>query len=130
MRAELKAMAVLVAGSGLTVYVGEAPGDALPPYVVLVPQRNADEQARLTGPMVSEVVQVAARSVGVTWDQASWVDERLDGVLRPGGRGVCLVVPGRVTGPVERRGSDVGPDDDAGRVWSVVSSFRFWSRPI
>lgn len=124
----MRAMRDLLAGS-VTVHEGEAPSDAAPPYVVLVGQRNADEQRRETGPHATEVVQVGTRCVGETLEQALWLDERVDGVLRPGGMGVRLEVDGRTCSRIERRSTDLEPDDSASRLWETLSSYRFTSTP-
>lgn len=126
MRAEIDALVDLLEQAGI-VYVGDAEGP--PPYLRVVPQRNPDEQARLTGPRATEAIQVAVGAVGETPVQAMWLDERVDAILRPRGVGVRLVVPGRSCSPVERRASDMSADDSAGRVWQVVSSYRLESRP-
>lgn len=129
MRAEVAALAQLLESAGV-VHVGDVPPDAERPYIRLVPQRNADEQARFTGPHSSEVVQVAVGSVGVSPDQALWLDERVDGLLRPAGMGVQLEVPGRACSRVERRSSDLSSDDSSERVWQAVSLYRLTSRPV
>lgn len=125
MRAEVRALEALLATVG--VVLGDDPLPA--PYIRVVPQRNADEQARLTGPLATEVIQVAIGSVGETRDQALWLDDRVDAVLRPRAKGVRLTVPGRSCSPIERRASDLSTDDSATRVWEAVTLYRFTSDP-
>lgn len=131
MRAETQALKVLLDAGQLAglVHVGQAPADTSPPYLVLEPQRNSDEQARLSGPRSRETIQIAVRSVGETLDQAGWIDEHVDRACRPNGWGVRLTVPGRSCSPLDRRATDAGPDDSAHRVWEVITSYRFTSSP-
>lgn len=134
MRAELDALVDVLEAAGLTVYdPDDEPTPDLappaPPYVEVTPARNADEQSRLTGPASDEVLQISVRSVGESRAQAMWLDERVDSVLRPGRWGIALAVPGRVCSPLERRASDLYPDDTLGRVWESVTSYRFVSSP-
>lgn len=128
MRAEFKAFVDLLKPVA-EIHEGDAPADAVMPYAVVIPARNADIQSRNTGANAVEHMQFTVMSVGQDVNQASWLDERIDSVLRPNRKGVELTVQGRSCTPLERRATDLSPDDSADRVWESVSSYRFTSTP-
>lgn len=130
MRSEVKALVALLDTGAFPVIEGHTDDETALPYVVVIPARNADLQPRTTGPHSDEVLQFTVRCVGRDVNQATWLDEQVDSVLRPSGRGVHLQVDGRACSRLERRASDLFPDDSSARVWESVSSYRCVSRSV
>ena len=102
-----------------------------PPYVLIYPGGGVDGQDRVTGPYTDRDPSFSLHCVGESALAAEIVADWVDAVLRPGGRGVRLDVPGRRIGALRR--VDVGPalDDDSTRpvVWYVPVIYRFRSQP-
>lgn len=71
-------------------------------YLVLQVGTDDDSQERLTGPYSTRRPSVTFQCVGTTPEQAMWVSERVDSVLRARGRGQVLNVPGERAGQMQR----------------------------
>lgn len=100
-------------------------------YLTLQVGSDDDVQDRATGGQVVRDASVTFQCSGSTPDQAQWVSERLDGVLRPFRRGVRLVVPKTKTDPLRRDyvspvqiDSDVSPP-----MWFQTVEYSFRSQP-
>lgn len=100
-------------------------------YLTLQVGSDDDVQDRATGGQVVRDASVTFQCSGSTPEQAQWVSERLDGVLRPFRRGVRLVVPNSRTDPLRRDyvspvqiDSDVSPP-----MWFQTVEYSFRSQP-
>lgn len=132
MRAETNQIVAMLDNGvlGGKVFAGLAPDDYPAPYVCVMPARNEDEQARLTGGHATEVITLTVLSVGQSADQSAWLDEQVDRVLRPSGMGIRPSVPGRHCGRIYRRVTDTRPSSLAIRIWETATVYQFTSTPI
>lgn len=130
MRAEMQALMGVLEVVSFPVVEGDSRDDLPLPYAVVIPGRNADEQTRFTGADVAEVIQFSIRCVGADVNQASWADEQVDRALRPNRKGIRLTGEGWECSRLQRRASDLYPDDSASRVWEAISTYRCTSTPI
>jgi hypothetical protein len=108
-------------------------------YLTMQVGSDDDVQDRATGGQVVRDASVTFQCSGSTPEQAQWVSERLDGVLRPFRRGVRLVVPNTRTDPLNTR---TGPSEARLRVnpvqidsdvsppmWFQTVEYSFRSQP-
>lgn len=119
------------------VFTGRAVGANNAPitgtwYLVIQPGGDDDSQERITGPYAVRQPSTTFQCVGTTPDQAIWVSEKLDAVLRPNSRGRTLTVPGVRTGPLKR--DYIGPvqidSDVSPPMWFQTVEYSFRSQPI
>jgi hypothetical protein len=124
-------IAALKADPGLVVFEGIAPDGQPYPYALVRPGLATDRQERLTGPQSTFNPSYTVLACGGDPDQAEWVAEHVDTALRPRGRGILPVVPGRSTGPVNRDSlQPLLPDDDSQPPgWYRVAEYSFRSAP-
>lgn len=136
--AALKALVLTDAAfaAGGKVFTGRAVGANNSPitgtwYLVIQPGGDSDSQERMTGPYAVRRPSTTFQCVGTTPDQAVWVTEKLDAVLRSKGRGKTLAVPGLLTGPVRR--DYIGPvqidPDISPPTWFQTVEYSFRSQP-
>lgn len=118
------------------VFTGRAVGANNAPitgtwYLVMQPGADEDSQERLAGSYVFRWPSITFQCVGTTPDQAIWVSEKLDAVLRPRGMGRVLIVPGVRTGPLRR--DYIGPaqidSDVSPPMWFQTVEYSFRSQP-
>lgn len=118
------------------VGVGAAPVGAdgkplAPPYVVLTGSNLAEERDRFASPIAPRRPSWILHAVGASELAAvavlGWVDAR----LRPDGRGVVPVVPGRATKRITRLERPGNAEDDAVQpsVWYAIAVYGFESNP-
>lgn len=101
------------------------------PYWVIHPAGGSDSQTRLTGDYAEHEASFVIHSVHDDADGALWGNEQVDGALRPRGRGVIPLVPGRRTDPVRRDALlpvDVDRDSTPSLVF-VPAEYAFTSAP-
>lgn len=100
-------------------------------YVVMQSGETTDRQERMTGPYATEEVTEVFQCVGTTVEQTLGVVRDLDSILRPGGRGLQIIVPGRTVQPLRRTyvagvqsDSDISPP-----LWWQTVEYTYRSRP-
>jgi hypothetical protein len=118
------------------VGIGAAPAGSdgkpiAPPYVVLTGSNLAEQTDRFSSPVGSRRPSWILHAVGASELAAvavlGWVDAR----LRPGGRGVTPIVPGRATKPIARLERPGNAEDNAVQpsVWYAIAVYGFESNP-
>lgn len=133
--ADLKGFAALLDGCPYDVHVGQVPAVDEPEmprrYVLILGGFMPDVQERLTGSFAPRVVTPIVHAYGRTFDEAQWLADDVDRVLRPGGWGLRPVVEGRSCDPVMRDAALAAEPDRSGHpVWfHAISEYRFVSRP-
>lgn len=136
-RAEIQGFAGLLEGQGFDVFVGEVDSadpdmalGAVRRYALILPTFSPDQQARLTGSYAPRLASFVVHCYGKTWDEAGWLHDRVDTILRPGGWGLTPTVTGRRCDPLTRTVS-FGPDrEEAGaRLWDAFHEYQFMSYP-
>ncbi|MFD2757103.1 hypothetical protein [Gulosibacter faecalis] len=137
-RSEGKALEALLEGRGYPVFLGEVPstfdGDLVASrerrYVLILPTFTPDVQTRFTGSYAARDASFVVHCYARTFDEAGWLAEAVDAVLRPRGFGVRPVVEGRNCHPIKRSES-YGPDrEEAGAgLWDAFSEYGFMSYP-
>jgi len=103
------------------------------PYVVIHPERDQDDQERVTGPTVHRRPSWAVHAVGESAEAAQMVMGWIDDKLRPPPArwGIVPVVPGQRTKRI-RRDALFGVDVDDSTLPAVcfqVASYAFPSEP-
>lgn len=118
------------------VGVGTAPKTAdgtplAPPYAVLTGSNEAATTDRFSSPVASRRPSWIVHAVGTTELGAVQVLEWIDARLRPRGRGVVPVVPGRYTQPISRLERPGNAEDNAVQpsVWYAIAVYGFESNP-
>lgn len=118
------------------VGVGAAPegagGEVLaPPYAVITGSNEATSAERFSSPILARRPSWIIHAVGTTELGAVQVLDWIDAQLRPGGRGVVPVVPGRATKPITRLERPGNAEDNAVRpsVWYAIAVYGFESNP-
>lgn len=118
------------------VGVGAAPtsGDGkvlTPPYAVLTLSNEATETDRFSSPVAARRPSWILHAVGTSELGAIQVLGWIDARLRPGGRGVVPVVPGRATKRITRLERPGNAEDDAVQpsVWYAIAVYGFESNP-
>lgn len=100
-------------------------------YLVIQPGEDSDSQERFTGAYAFRRPTTTFQCVGTTPEQAIWVSEKLDSVLRDRGRGRRLTVPGIRTGPLRR--DYIGPvqidSDPSPPLWFQTVEYSFDAQP-
>lgn len=99
-------------------------------YVTMQAGTEDDEQDRATGSQAVRNPSTTFQCSGSTPDQAGWVVERLDAVMRPGRKGRKLIVPGCKNDPLRRDYvSPVEPDKDVSPpMWFVTVEYSHRSQ--
>lgn len=98
-------------------------------YVLLLPTFSPDRQTRLSGSYAPRLVSIVAHCYARSADEAGWLADRVDEVVRPRGFGVVPVVEGRKCDPVTRA-AHFGPErEDAGSLWDAFHEYQFMSYP-
>lgn len=107
--------------TAVTVHLGGAPANTLPPYVVLYPDLGTESSVdRSLADDVATDFRFQATTVGVSAAQALLTAGKVDTLLRT----AVPTLPDRRVRPIRQEGSQpVGRDDTSTPVWFVTAQY-------
>lgn len=125
----------LFAGQPVDVHVGAVPSvddkDMPRRYVLILGGPTFDVQERLTASLAPRTVTPIVHAYARTWQEAQWLADAVDAVLRPNGWGRTPVVAGRSCDRLVRDAALSAEVDGTGQPpwWHAISEYSFRSRP-